>query len=69
MNAKPLSPQELRREGFRALVDRLGPADALRFLQQFDQGKGDYTKDRHTWLKDPAVEEIFREIEAARKSA
>jgi hypothetical protein len=41
---------EIRREGFQALLDRLGPAGTIRFLQQYDPGRGDYTRDRHLWL-------------------
>ncbi|WP_277883038.1 hypothetical protein [Phormidium sp. FACHB-1136] len=41
-----MSPADLSRKGFQALVDALGYVDAVRFIKQFDQGHGDYTKDR-----------------------
>ncbi|MGF1570392.1 MAG: hypothetical protein ACFCVD_20350 [Nodosilinea sp.] len=41
-----MTPTELIRKGFQALVDALGYVDAVRFMKQFDQGHGDYTKDR-----------------------
>ena len=44
------TPEEIRCEGLEALVVRLGPADAIRFIQQYEQGQGDYTRDRHEWL-------------------
>ncbi len=69
MTANPLSVPELRREGFRALIERLGPTDAIRFIQQFDTGHGDFTKDRRDLFKDLTLDEIIREIEARRKSA
>jgi len=45
-----MTPIELRRRGFQALVSELGYVDAIRFLRQYDPGEGDYTKERHQWL-------------------
>lgn len=42
--------EELRREGLRALRDRLGVAGAARFLQEFCSGFGEYTSERAEWL-------------------
>ena len=44
-----MTPTELRRKGFLALVNALGYVDAIRFLQQYDLGQGDYTQERHQW--------------------
>ena len=52
---------EVHTEGMDALLKALGPVDMIRFLQMFDEGKGDYTKERKTWLKND-VHEISREI-------
>ena len=57
---------EIRQAGLEALRDRLGPAGALRFLQQFDPGRGDYTKDRHTRLDDLNVDDIAQSIKDRR---
>jgi hypothetical protein len=35
-----LSAYELRREGWRALTERLGISGAIRFLMQYDPGRG-----------------------------
>ena len=52
MEAKTLN--EIHKPGIDALVKVLGPVDAVRFLQIYDQGSGDYTKERKLWLeKDP----------------
>jgi hypothetical protein len=69
MTNEPLSLPELRREGFRALLDRLGPADALRFLQEYDAGHGDYTREREALLKDLTLDDLLRSIEERRQSA
>jgi hypothetical protein len=42
------NPAELRRRGVEVLVRELGYADAMRFLQQFGAGGGDYTAERPT---------------------
>jgi hypothetical protein len=45
-----LNPAELRTAGCKALADALGPLGMARFLRQFEQGDGDYTRDRKKWL-------------------
>jgi hypothetical protein len=37
---------EIRIQGFEVLVKNLGPADAIRFIQSYTHGSGDYTKER-----------------------
>lgn len=58
-----LSNEEIRREGLRAVRDRLGAEGLVRFLQQFDSGSGDYTKDRYKWLPDGDLEEVAALVE------
>jgi hypothetical protein len=41
---------ELAADGFAAVVEKLGIADAVRFVQLRDQGDGDYTSERGRWL-------------------
>jgi len=41
------SPVEVRRAGISALSDALGPAGMTIFLQQFESGDGDYTKEKY----------------------
>jgi len=63
-SAKTLN--EIRREGIEALVKALGPINMVRFLQSFDTGSGDYTKERREWLN-KSVEDIVREIKEKRE--
>ncbi len=58
-SAKTLN--EIRKEGIEALSRALGPVGMVRFLQSFDTGSGDYTKERYEWL-DESVEEILNEM-------
>jgi hypothetical protein len=39
-----MAPVELTRKGFKALVDTLDYADAIRFIRQFEPGSGDSPK-------------------------
>ncbi|MGE0378393.1 MAG: hypothetical protein AB7I48_06675 [Planctomycetaceae bacterium] len=43
---------EIRCRGIEALARELGPVGMIRFLQQFETGSGDYTRDRDQWLPD-----------------
>ena len=67
MQTPELSPAQLRREGIEALVQALGAVGMVRFLQQFDQGSGDYTHDRDTTLSDINLEEAIAQINQARE--
>jgi hypothetical protein len=49
MEAKTLN--EIRIQGFDVLVKNLGPADAIRFIQSYSHGSGDYTKERKSLLE------------------
>lgn len=59
------STEEIRRIGIEALAEALGPLDAVRFLQSFDIGRGDYTKERSHVL-DLTLDEIVMGIEKRR---
>uniref|UniRef100_B8HMU1 Uncharacterized protein n=1 Tax=Cyanothece sp. (strain PCC 7425 / ATCC 29141) TaxID=395961 RepID=B8HMU1_CYAP4 len=55
----PKTQQEIVREGYQALVSALGIVDALRFIQYFSPGQGDYTQERHAWLDQMPLEDIL----------
>jgi len=52
---------EIRQQGYKALIDSLGVANTLRFLQQLGVGYGDYTQERHQWLDQLTLED-FRDF-------
>ena len=64
-----MTPIELRRQGLEALAQTLGYTGMVRFLQQFDAGSGDYTKDRHQWQDQLSVAEIMAQIKQRRDQA
>lgn len=63
------TPAELRKRGVDALVQILGPVDMVRFLQQFEVGSGDYTRDREAWLKGTAVRDVTAKIRERREES
>ena len=60
---------EVNQQAIRLLYKELGVVDAIRFLRQFTQGYGNYTKEREYMFADKTLENIFDEIENQRKMA
>jgi hypothetical protein len=50
--------EEIRSRGLAALMRELGPVGYVRFMQQFDRGKGDYTAERQQWLDALSPEQL-----------
>ena len=50
--------EEIRREGLVALRERLGSTGMVRFLQQFETGRGNYAKERHEWVDQTSLHDI-----------
>lgn len=67
MQTHDLSPAQLRQRGIEALVEALGVVGMVRFLQQFDQGSGDYTRDRGMILAGISLETAIAQIKQARE--
>ena len=62
MSTLTMSPAGIRKAGLEAVAKKLGPLGMVRFLQQFETGRGDYTKERGQWLKDMDIRKIISEI-------
>ncbi len=67
MKAQQTNPAILRKLGVEALSKSLGPLGMVRFLQQYETGTGDYSKERDSWLKDIDIESIAVELKNRRK--
>ncbi|MCZ7382749.1 MAG: hypothetical protein O8C64_14420 [Candidatus Methanoperedens sp.] len=63
MKAKTIN--EIRKDGFKTLAKSLGPIGMVRFIQSFDLGRGDYTKEQSQWISGN-LDEIFKEIKEKR---
>jgi hypothetical protein len=68
MKTDTLNPAELRAAGYKALANALGPLGMARFLRQFEQGNGDYTRDRRKWLHYHSVQSAARRIRNRKKN-
>lgn len=55
--------QEIVGEGYQALVKALGVVDAVRFIQHFSRGEGNYTQERETWLNQPLGETFLPQLQ------
>ena len=56
------SPVDIRAAGIKVLVDALGPVGYTRFIQQFENGYGDYTKEKYA-QPEPSFEELDKELQ------
>lgn len=52
----------VRVAGIQALVESLGPVGFARFIQQFETGYGDYTKEKYLG-QEPSMDEIDQELQ------
>jgi len=68
MSAREMTLDEIRQNGIEALYRKLGPVGMVRFLQQFETGRGDYSSSRREFLGDQDVEELAAEIRKRDKS-
>jgi carbamate kinase len=60
--------KEIRQQGHQALIEALGIANSLRFLQQVGAGYGDYTQERHQWLEQLNLEDFADYVEQKGRS-
>ncbi len=58
---------QIRQQGYKALIDALGVAGTLRFLQQLGVGYGDYTKERNQCLNQLTIEDFRNYIKQKRQ--
>ena len=57
LNVNLSNPIEIRNVGIKALQEALGPVGMVKFMQQYDMGYGDYTKEKQN-RQDISLEEI-----------
>lgn len=66
MSAHMMAADEVRTKGVRLLTRELGAVGMVQFMQQFQRGRGDYTKERHKILGSLTVDQIVAEIRRKR---
>jgi hypothetical protein len=67
MSVEAKTLEEIRQSGLEALARELGPVGMVRFLQQFETGRGDYSVERHRWLGKASVTTLAKRIQRQRK--
>ena len=50
--------EKIRKEGLKALKDKLGVEGMIKFLQMYSDGKGDYTKEKHENIDNLTIEDF-----------
>lgn len=68
MNTQTMALEQIRLAGLEALARELGPVGMVRFLQQFEIGRGDYSVERHEWLDQLDVQTVAQKIKQRRKA-
>lgn len=58
--------EEIRVKGLKALADELGPVGLVRFLQQTESGRGDYSRERHARIGRQSVASLVKQLEVRR---
>lgn len=59
---KELTPVEIRRAGWAALKEKLGPASAMKFILDYERGEGNYTELRKEIFSGKTVETIIQDM-------
>lgn len=54
--------ETLIREGWKALVNKMGVAKATRFLVAFERGEGDTVKEIKRFWRGKSLDEIYRTV-------
>lgn len=67
MNIRDMTDAEVYELGLEILLNKLGYAGAVRFLEQCRPASGDYTAERHKWLDKLDMETIIQGIQELRQ--
>lgn len=62
MNTQELTQEQIRIIGLEAIARELGATGLIRFLQIYEQGSGDYTRERSDLLPPRTATQIAEEI-------
>jgi hypothetical protein len=58
---------EIRTLGLEALRDKLGTVGMIRFMQQFQTGRGNYAKERRKWVDRQSFDDLKKAVRTRRK--
>ena len=63
MIIESMTLNEIQQAGLAALSRELGPVGFVRFIQMFERGHGDYSKERSGWLEEQSIDDIVNRIQ------
>ncbi len=55
--------EKIRRDGLKALKEKLGVEGMVKFIQMYSDGKGNYTEEREELLKEVTIEDFDKFLE------
>ena len=58
--------EQIRQKGLDVLRRELGPVDMIRFMQQFENGSGDYATERHAWVDATSLDDLRGQLLAGK---
>jgi hypothetical protein len=67
MKTSRMTDAEIREAGWEALIEKLGPAGALRFAIQTERGSGDYAEMRDRLLGSASVDELVSRMRGEKR--
>jgi hypothetical protein len=59
---EPMNLNQIRQAGLEVLNRELGTVKMIRFLQQFELGKGDYSVQRRQRLRNHSLEKLIEQL-------
>lgn len=59
--------EKIRKEGFKALQEKLGTEGAIKFIQMYSNGTGNYTEEKDDLLKDVTIEDFEKFLQENKK--
>ena len=60
---RTLRRQDLREQGWKALVTALGIANATRFVMELHESEHDYSTLRHTLFAETTLDDLYTELQ------
>jgi hypothetical protein len=69
MITTPLAPAELNHTAIRVLAESIGIVNTIRFINQFNNGYGNYTIERDEVLSSWTVNDVVKAIQKQREDS
>lgn len=60
--------EKIRRDGLKALKDKLGVEGMIKFIQMYSDGKGDYTREKYEKQEKFTIEDFEKYLEEKNKA-